>query len=146
MEVPAFWPQTAGMAITRHTELRIYQRARKLAKRIYDLTNSFPKEERYRLGDQAIRSSRAAMAAIPEAWRFRHYRFQFLSKLTESEAEAAETQAWLDVAFDCGFIDEAIYNELQKEYDSLIGGIVQMKLKADDWCQFHPRQSHKIEE
>ena len=127
------------MAIVDHTDLRVYKQARALAKRIYFLVNTFPKEERYRLGDQAIRSSRSVVAAIPEAWRWRKYRFQFLSKLTEAEAETAETRAWLDVALDCGFIDEKVHLVFDTDYRSLIAQLVQFGRTAQNWTQFHPR-------
>ncbi len=39
------------MAIRRHTELKVYERAFAAAMSIFDATKSFPKEERYSLVD-----------------------------------------------------------------------------------------------
>ena len=48
------------------------------------------------------RSSRSVCANIAEAWRKRRYPAHFVSKLTDSDSEAAETQVWLDFALKCG--------------------------------------------
>ena len=45
-------------------ELLIYQRSVDLRKKIYEITKSFPKEEKYRLSDQIIRSTRKCPANI----------------------------------------------------------------------------------
>jgi four helix bundle protein len=49
-------------------DLVVYKNARKLAKSIFELTKSFPKEEMYSLTDQVRRSSRSIGAQIAEAW------------------------------------------------------------------------------
>lgn len=39
----------------------------------------------------------------------------FYSKLTDSDGESSETQAWLEFAFACKYISEPIYNEFISE-------------------------------
>lgn len=73
-------------------ELRVWQNAMDVAMRIFELTKSFPAEERYSLTDQMRRSSRSVAANITEAWRKRRYPAAFVSKLSDAESEAAETQ------------------------------------------------------
>ena len=55
-------------------------------------------------------------------------------KLNESEAEAAETQNWLDFAFSCGYLDEDSYHLLDIDYDIIIGMLVNMQRNSDKWC------------
>ena len=40
-------------------DLLVYQKARAVAKRVFEITKNFPKEERYSLTDQVRRSSRS---------------------------------------------------------------------------------------
>jgi len=59
--------------------------------RVFVATKTFPKEEMYSLTDQVRRSSRSVCANLAEAWRKRRYELVFVSKLSDAEAEAAET-------------------------------------------------------
>ncbi|WP_340114314.1 four helix bundle protein [Maribellus mangrovi] len=72
-------------------ELIVYQKAFKLAMHIFEVSKSFPKEERYSLTDQIRRSSRSTCTNIAEAYRKRRYPKHFLSKLTDSDGENSET-------------------------------------------------------
>jgi hypothetical protein len=54
-------------------DLKVYQKARSVAKEIFELTKSFPREEMYSLIDQIRRSSRSIGAQIAEAWAKRRY-------------------------------------------------------------------------
>lgn len=87
-------------------DLLVYQKAFKLAMDIYQVTRSFPKEERYALVDQILRSSRSVTAQLAEGYRKRRYKAHFVLKLTDADAENCETQTWLDYAKACGYIDE----------------------------------------
>ena len=59
---------------------------------IFEFSKSWPKEERYALTDQIRRASRAVCANLAEAWRKRSDPKHFVSKLSDAEAEAAETE------------------------------------------------------
>jgi four helix bundle protein len=64
---------------------------------VFDLSKSFPKEERYSLTDQMRRSSRSVCANIAEAYRKRQYPAHFVSKISDADMENSETQVWLDL-------------------------------------------------
>src|SRR5512143_2029880 len=103
-----------GTNIRHFRELDVYQLAMETAMEIFDLTKSFPLEEKYSLTDQVRRSSRSVCANIAEAWRKRRYSAAFISKLSDAEAEAAETGVWLELAVRCGYLDEARSSELEQ--------------------------------
>jgi four helix bundle protein len=88
--------------------------------RIFELSRSFPKEETYSLTDQIRRSSRSVCANLAEAWRKRRYKAAFVSKLSDSEGESAETQTWLEFAVHCEYLKKETGRELFKEYDEII--------------------------
>ena len=71
---------------------------------IFDATKAFPQEERYSLTSQIRRSSRSVAANIAEGFRKRQYPSMFVSKLADADAEATETQVWLDFSCDCGYL------------------------------------------
>ena len=83
--------ETVREVVKSHTDLRVYQAAFETAMRIFELSKGFPVEERYALTDQIRRSSRSVCANLAEAWRKRRYRAAFVAKLSDCEAEAAET-------------------------------------------------------
>lgn len=116
-----------------HRELEVYKMSYRASMEIFALSKSFPKEERYSLVDQIRRSSRAVSGIIAEAFRKRRYPKSFISKLNESEGEAAETQTWIDFARDSGYIDSDVAKRLDTEYDRIIGKLVVMQRQANKW-------------
>ncbi|QGY46590.1 four helix bundle protein [Maribellus comscasis] len=119
--------------IKTHRELRVYQVAFSTAMNIYDISLKFPREEIYSLTDQIRRSSRSVSANISEAFRRRKYPKSFSNKLNESEAEAAETQNWLDFALACNYISKEKHTQLDQEYEKIIGMLVNMQRYSDKW-------------
>jgi four helix bundle protein len=119
--------------IKSHRELRVYQKAFSAAMKIFEISKTFPKEELYSLTDQIRRSSRSVSANITEAFRRRKYPKSFSSKLNESEAEAAETQNWLDFSLKCGYISSEVHKSLDEEYDDIIGMLVNMQRQPNKW-------------
>jgi four helix bundle protein len=97
----------------------VYQLAFKLAMDIFKLSRSFPEEERYSLTSQIRRSSRSVAANIAEGFRKRQYPNMFVSKLADSDAEAAETQVWLDFAHNCGYLSQEHQKHLVTGYEDL---------------------------
>ncbi len=73
-------------------DLIVYQKALKLALKIFDLSKKFPKEEIYSLTDQIRRSSRSACSNIGEAYRKRQYKAHFVAKVSDADMENSETQ------------------------------------------------------
>ena len=114
-------------------ELEVYQLAMDSAMRIFELSKQFPPEERYSLTDQMRRSSRSVCANIAEAWRKRRYPNAFVSKLSDADAEAAETQVWLEFASKCGYLNLTVIGELDKAYDHIMGKLINMLTRPEQW-------------
>jgi len=93
---------------------------------IFEKSRSFPIGERYSLTDQIRSSSRSVCANLAEAWRKRRYEAAFVSKLSDAEAEAAETQVWLEFAVKCGYLLNETGQELLINYDNILGKIVSL--------------------
>lgn len=96
----------------RFQDLLAYKKSFELAMDIYAVSKSFPSEEKYSLTDQIRRSSRSVSANIAEATRKRRYEKHFISKLTDSDAENAETQVWLEYANASNYIDNIKFETL----------------------------------
>jgi four helix bundle protein len=93
-------------------DLTVYKKAFELAMEIFEVSKTFPKEERYSLTDQIRRSSRAVCSCIAEAYRKRNYQAYFVSKSSDADMENSETQAWLDFARACKYIQDDQYHDL----------------------------------
>ncbi len=102
-----------------YRDLRVYQLAYRLAMEIFQVTKTFPQAERYSLTDQIRRSSRSGAANIAEGFRKRQYPNMFVSKLADSDAEATETQVWLDFALDCGYLSQERRDQFIKGYEEI---------------------------
>jgi four helix bundle protein len=100
---------------------------------IFNTSKTFPKEEMYSLTDQVRRSSRSVSGNLGEAFRKRKYPKSFISKLTDAEGEAGETQVWLDYALECGYINSSTHAELFDKYDHIISMLVNMSIKPENW-------------
>lgn len=124
--------------IRNHNELEVYAMAFEAAMKLFELSKTFPAEERYSLTDQIRHSSRSVCANLAEAWRKRRYEKAFVAKLNDCEAEAAETQTWLTFALKCQYLDEEIGRELYRVYDQIIGKIVNMIRNPQPWLLLKP--------
>lgn len=120
--------------VTHFTELRVYQEAFEAAMRIFELSRDWPTGERPSLTDQTCQGSRSVCGSIAEAWRKRGYLSHFISKLTEADGQAAETQNWLKFAFRYGYLAEQAYEELWDSYEHITQGLVGMMTNAETWC------------
>jgi len=119
--------------IRTHKDLKVYQISFVSGMTIFHISKKFPKEEMYSLTDQIRRSSRSVSGNIAEAFRKRKYPKSFISKLSDAEGEAAESQVWLDYALECGYIDSNTHVGLFDKYDHIISMIVNMSLKPENW-------------
>src|SRR5438270_13757873 len=116
------------MAVKSAKELEVYRKAYALAMRVFELSKRFPPEERYALTGQIRRSSRSVCTNLREAWAKRRYEAHFVSKLTDSDGENAETETWLDFAFDCGYLpstDHTRFVERSDEVGAMLGRMIQ---------------------
>lgn len=116
-----------------HEDLAIYQLAFQNAMKIFEYSKKFPVEEKYSLTDQIRRSSRSVCANLAEAWRKRRYRAAFIAKLSDCEAEAAETQVWLKFAVKCQYLEAEQGRELYQTYNQVLSGLVKMINHPDSW-------------
>lgn len=114
-------------------ELEVYRLAMDSAMKIFEISKLFPKEEKYSLTDQIRRSSRSVCANIAEAWRKRRYPNAFVSKLSDADAESAETQVWLEFAVKCGYLEENFFKELDATYNHILGKLVNMLTRPEQW-------------
>lgn len=123
-----------------YRDLLVYQKSRVLARNIFELTMTFPDEERFALTDQIRRASRSIGAQIAESWAKRRYEKHFISKLTDADAEQYETQHWLEIALDCGYLAPEQSQKLVadcREIGRLLGG---MLAKSHIFCRTNPNK------
>src|SRR5947208_3024295 len=123
--------ETARKPIRHFRDLDVYQNALATGLCVYELTKRFPIEERYALTDQVRRSSRSVCANLAEAWRKRRYEAAFVSKLTDAEGEAAETQTWIAFAVRCEYLERPRGADLHRAYEAILRMIVAMKRRPD---------------
>lgn len=122
-----------GRVIRDHGELEVYRMAFEAAMRIFEVSKGFPVEERYSLTDQMRRSSRSVCANLAEAWRKRRYQAAFVAKLNDAEAEAAETQTWIEFAVKCNYLNPNIGHQLYQSYNQILAGLVAMITNPTPW-------------
>jgi four helix bundle protein len=116
-------------------ELKVYQLARTQAVVIFKATKGFPAEEKYSLTDQIRRSSRAVNALIAESWARRRYEAAFINKISEAMGEAMETQAWLDHALECGYVDSKQFAELDASWQYIGAMLNRMIERSNEFCK-----------
>ena len=101
--------------------------------KLFELSIAFPQEERYSLTDQIRRASRSVCANLAEAWRKRRYEAAFISKLSDAEGEAAETQVWIEFAVNCRYLSRDDANALYKTYEEVLATLVGMINHSKTW-------------
>lgn len=116
-------------------DLIVYQKSYKLALDIFEITKTYPKEERYVLIDQLRRSSRSVTANIAEAWVKRQFPKSFVAKLIDSLTEEAETEVWMDMSMDFKYIDEALHNSLLARYQEVARMLHSMITSPEKFCK-----------
>ncbi len=108
-------------------ELIAYQKSRQFAQTVFEATKTFPRQEMYSLTDQIRRSSRSVGAQIAEAWGKRRYVKSFITKLVDADSEQMETQHWIGIAYDCGYLDHEQATNLKnqcQEIGRILGGML----------------------
>jgi four helix bundle protein len=115
-------------------DLIVYQKAYRLAMEIFEISKTFPNEEKYSLTDQIRRSSRSITANIAEAWAKKRYVKFFVSKLTDSLGEEFETEVWLDYSMDLKYISPAKHDELMVGYSEVRKILITIINNPDKWC------------
>lgn len=100
-------------------DLECYQFARRVRMRASGICKRFPTEERYRLVDQLIRSTRSATANIAEG-HGRHHHTEHLPFLRHARGSLYESIEHYHTALDESFIDEATHREAVEEIRTTI--------------------------
>jgi len=115
-------------------DLEVYKLSLETAMKIFEITKSFPLEEKYSLTDQIRRSSRSVCTNLAEGWRKRKYKAVFVNKLLDAAQEAAETQTWLEFAERCGYISGETFDGLYEKYEHIFAMLNNMEKKAEAFC------------
>jgi len=119
--------------IQTHRDLQVFDKAFSSAMLLFESSKRFPREEVYSLTDQVRRSSRSVCTNLAEACRKRRYEGAFISKLCDSEGEAAETQVWIEFAVKCGYLDRNRAELLYRSYDEILRTLVGMATHPETW-------------
>jgi four helix bundle protein len=114
-------------------DLEVFQMAYDFAMEVFSITKFFPKEEKYSLTDQIIRSSRSISANIAEGWGRRVYENEFKRHLIYAMGSLEETKVWLIFAKDCGYLNLESYRLLCITYDELGAKIYKL---FENWRTF----------
>jgi four helix bundle protein len=107
-------------------ELEVWKKAREIKKEIQLLVLTFPKEEKFRLSDQIIRSSRSMGSLISEG----HGRFTYPEQIRfciDARGSLSETMNHFIDAFDEGYINiEQLekWRDRLKEEERLLNGYI----------------------
>ena len=67
------------------------------------------------------------------------YPAHFISKLSDSDTEAAETEVWLDFALKCGYIGEFDHQPLRDNYDHICRMLTRMMASPESWQATLPK-------
>jgi four helix bundle protein len=100
-------------------DLTVYKKAFALAMDIFEVSKSFPPEEKFSLTDQIRRCSRSVNSSIAEGYRKRQYEKHFVSKMSDGDSENSETIVWLDFALACKYINQDTYSRLLQQTEEV---------------------------
>ena len=104
--------------IKRFKDLEIWQKARVLAKDVYELTFIDPILHDFRMKDQMRGSSGSIMDNIAEGFE-RSSRLEFVNSLGIAKGEAGELKSQLYRAFDVRYINQETFDILYKQADEI---------------------------
>ncbi len=122
------------MRVGDYKELRVYRLACESAMEIFELSRRWPAEEKFSLTDQIRRSSRSVCTNMAEAWRKRRYEAAFVSKLSDSDGEAAETEVHLEFALSCRYVSRENHARLRDHYDHICRQLWTIIDDSGSWC------------
>ncbi|XWW45029.1 four helix bundle protein [Fibrella sp. USSR17] len=107
------------MTVNSFEELDVYKACRAFRRNMSVLTKRFPAEERYRLTDQLIRSSRSTTANVAEGFGRFHFQenIQFCRQARGSLTESLEHVL---VAHDEQYIDDGLLERIRTQYNQCL--------------------------
>ncbi len=100
------------MRLNSAKDLDVHKKSYQLAIKVFEISKSFPEEEKFALTSQIRWSSRSVCLNLREAWAKRRYKAHFVSKLTDCDGENSETDSSLDLTKDCGYITLEQHREM----------------------------------
>jgi len=107
------------MSIQNIKDLKVYSKSFDLAMEIFQLVQKFPPEEKFSLSSQIVRSSRSVSANIREGYAKRFYEQVFIRHLIDSLGSSEETRCWLEFAYNCKYIDDETFAQLDQNFAEL---------------------------
>lgn len=94
-------------------KLIVYQKSLKLVQRVYQIADTLPPYEEYRLKSQIIRATSSISANIAESEQiYIKKRFSFLNNAIGS---VNEVRCWLDISIQQGYINQSTFDELEDQ-------------------------------
>ena len=100
-------------------DLEVWQQCKEIRREIWQLTQTFPKEEKFRLSDQMIKSSRSATDCIAEGYGRFHYQ-ENIQFCRHARGSLFELMNQVDTSLDCGYINGQYFNELINKIQNAI--------------------------
>ena len=104
--------------IKSYKDLDVWKRSIGFVKRVYQITQRFPKEELYGLTSQIRRSAVSIPSNIAEG-RNRQHTNEFVQFLYIALGSCAECETQIVIVFELGYMDERNIKELLEELDQI---------------------------
>ncbi len=115
-------------------ELEVWKSCRDLRVMVWNMVKTLPSEEKYRLTDQMIRSSRSVTTQIAEGFGRFHFQ-ENIQYCRVSRGSLYELIDHLTVALDSKYIDDKVFNEIYEKIShclKLLNGYINYLIKAKE--------------
>lgn len=127
------------MPIRTYRDLDVYKESYDAAMLVSRLTRRFPPREQLELARQLRRAARSIPANIAEGWAKRNSAQEFRRYLQMAVGSCHETEVWLSMSRDEGYISSAEFNDLAKRYERI--GVMLRSL----WKQWRNYRTQRVE-
>ena len=107
------------VCVSGYKELKVYKRSYKAAKAVYEMTENFPKEERYGITNQLKRASLSIPLNIAEGYAKRESQEEFKRFLMMALGSSNEVLVLLDFSKDVGYISKETHSKAFAEYEEI---------------------------
>ena len=109
-------PVTQNPSVTSWKDLEVWKIAHSAVLRVYQITKSFPADERYRLIDQLCRAAASVPANIAEG-KGRSSLREYLQFLSIARGSMEEVKYFLLLARDLKYLQQKDYDGIVNDYD-----------------------------
>lgn len=110
---------------------QIALKAHAFARRMVKTYQYIFKKKEYNMSDQLVRSGTSVGAMVKEA-EFAQSKADFINKMSIALKEANETRYWLDLLHYGDYLEDDIYNSLDKDIREIISILVAIVKRAKD--------------